>query len=166
MFLFFFLLMSNGCTRNLIKAGQKVAIIKKEDQRTGQLTIGLVQDILTNSAQHYRGIKVRLKSGAVGRISRIIDDQPERESNIGIERTVATRSEEVSNFISSKQGKEGKLGRPSNQNDKRPAINLSDFIISNQKTAVFSNQSWSCQFCTYINGPFSNICEMCNKKIS
>ena len=49
-----------------------MAVVKKEDQRSGQLTEGIVQDILTNSANHPHGIKVRLESGEVGRVKQIL----------------------------------------------------------------------------------------------
>lgn len=54
-----------------IKAGLKVAIVLKNDQRTGRLTHGVVQDILTSSPQHPHGIKVRLTDGQVGRVKEI-----------------------------------------------------------------------------------------------
>jgi len=59
--------------RENIKRGMKVAIVLKKDQRTGNLIQGIVQDILTNSATHPRGIKVRLMSGQVGRVKKIFD---------------------------------------------------------------------------------------------
>ena len=34
---------------------------------------GVVRDILTNSAYHSRGIKVRLTDGKVGRVQQILD---------------------------------------------------------------------------------------------
>ena len=49
----------------------RVSIILKKDQRTGALTKGIVKDILTGSAVHTRGIKVRLESGEVGRVRKI-----------------------------------------------------------------------------------------------
>ena len=58
--------------RNDIKPGMRVYIILKKDQRSGKLTEGLVKDILTNSANHPHGIKVRLQDGAVGRVQSII----------------------------------------------------------------------------------------------
>ena len=51
-----------------IKKGSVVAIVQKENQRTGKLTEGIVQDILTNSSTHPHGIKVRLTTGQVGRV--------------------------------------------------------------------------------------------------
>lgn len=57
-----------------IKVGQQVAIVLKQDQRTGKLTEGIVQAILTKSATHPHGIKVRLQSGAVGRVKQILAD--------------------------------------------------------------------------------------------
>jgi uncharacterized repeat protein (TIGR03833 family) len=63
--------MENGMKRSAIKAGQRVAIVLKEDQRTGKLTEGIVRDILTKSPTHPHGIKVRLESGAVGRVKEL-----------------------------------------------------------------------------------------------
>ena len=65
----------NGTQRSQIKPGQKVAIVLKKDQRTGKLTEGVVKDILTKSPTHPHGIKVRLESGAVGRVKHIISQQ-------------------------------------------------------------------------------------------
>lgn len=64
--------MMNGQKRSLITIGSKVQIVLKQDQRTGNLTEGIVKDILTNSATHPHGIKVRLESGAVGRVKEIL----------------------------------------------------------------------------------------------
>lgn len=58
--------------RSDIHAGSKVAIVLKQDQRTGKLTEGIVQDILTNSPRHPHGIKVRLTDGQVGRVKQIL----------------------------------------------------------------------------------------------
>lgn len=57
--------------RSEIKAGLQVCIVLKEDQRSGKLTEGIVKDILTKSPTHPHGIKVRLESGAVGRVKKI-----------------------------------------------------------------------------------------------
>ncbi|MCL5057810.1 MAG: YwbE family protein [Actinobacteria bacterium] len=62
----------NGTERKNIKPGFKVKIIQKQHQRTGQLTEGVVKDILTNSAVHPHGIKVRLESGIIGRVQEIM----------------------------------------------------------------------------------------------
>ncbi|MDX8335652.1 YwbE family protein [Candidatus Cetobacterium colombiensis] len=61
----------NGKNRNDVKPGIKVMVVKKEDQRTGKLTEGVVKDILTNSSFHPHGIKVRLQDGTVGRVQEI-----------------------------------------------------------------------------------------------
>ncbi|MDL2238378.1 YwbE family protein [Christensenellaceae bacterium OttesenSCG-928-K19] len=61
-----------GTQRKNIKPGIMVQVVKKEDQRTGKLTDGCVKDILTNSASHPHGIKVRLEDGTVGRVKNII----------------------------------------------------------------------------------------------
>ena len=57
--------------RDDIKAGMKVAIVTKVNQRSGELTQGIVKDILTKSSRHPHGIKVRLESGLVGRVKEI-----------------------------------------------------------------------------------------------
>ena len=62
----------DGQNRNNIKPGMKVAIVLKENQRTGELTEGIVKDILTNSQFHPRGIKVRLETGEIGRVRQIL----------------------------------------------------------------------------------------------
>ena len=64
--------MSAGQIRSNIHKGVKVQIVLKEDQRSGKLTSGVVKDILTNSANHPHGIKVRLESVEVGRVKEII----------------------------------------------------------------------------------------------
>lgn len=63
----------NGTERKNIKPGTRVKIVQKEHQRTGQLTEGVVKDLLTSSAVHHRGIKVRLDNGIVGRVQEIIN---------------------------------------------------------------------------------------------
>ncbi len=62
----------DGTVRANIQAGQQVAIVLKNDQRTGKLTYGVVQDILTKSPNHHHGIKVRLSDGCVGRVKQIL----------------------------------------------------------------------------------------------
>ena len=62
----------NGKNRINIKAGLKVNIVLKQDQRSGKLTQGIVKNILTNSPTHPHGIKVRLTDGSVGRVQEIL----------------------------------------------------------------------------------------------
>ena len=59
-------------TRSNIKPGIKVKVVQKQDQKTGKLTEGVIKNILTNSATHPHGIKVRLESGIVGRVKEIV----------------------------------------------------------------------------------------------
>jgi uncharacterized repeat protein (TIGR03833 family) len=67
----------NGKNRNDIKPGLNVNITQKPDQRSGKLTSGIVKDILTKSASHPHGIKVRLESGEVGRVQEIVETSHE-----------------------------------------------------------------------------------------
>jgi len=62
----------NGTVRADIKPGTHVKIVQKQDQRFGKLTEGIVKDVLTKSATHPHGIKVRLESGIVGRVKKLI----------------------------------------------------------------------------------------------
>jgi len=64
----------DGTKRSEIKPGLSVSIVLKQDQRTGKLTTGVVKDILTKSATHHHGIKVRLTSGEVGRVKEILSN--------------------------------------------------------------------------------------------
>ena len=63
----------NGQHRKDIKPGLRVSMTQKHNQRTGKLTSGVVKDILTTSAFHSRGIKVRLQTGEVGRVQEIVE---------------------------------------------------------------------------------------------
>ncbi len=63
--------MGEGTKRADIIAGLEVSIVLKQDQRTGKLTQGIVRDLLTKSATHPHGIKVRLENGLVGRVKNI-----------------------------------------------------------------------------------------------
>lgn len=62
----------DGTKRADIRPGLRVQIVLKKDQGSGNLTEGVVAEILTNSSTHPRGIKVRLESGAVGRVKTIL----------------------------------------------------------------------------------------------
>ena len=61
----------SGIDRVNIKPGLRVLVVLKSDQRSGKLTEGIVKDILTRSAVHPHGIKVRLENGLVGRVKEI-----------------------------------------------------------------------------------------------
>ena len=65
----------DGQKRSDVKPGMLVNIVQKQHQRTGELTEGIVKNILTNSANHPHGIKVRLETGEVGRVQEIIDEE-------------------------------------------------------------------------------------------
>lgn len=61
-----------GNSRASIKVGAQVSVVQKHDQRTGELTEGIVKRILTNSSNHPHGIKVMLESGIVGRVKEVL----------------------------------------------------------------------------------------------
>ena len=62
----------NGNNRSDIAPGMRVKVVRKEDQRNGTLTEGIVRDLLTKSPHHPHGIKVRLEGGIVGRVQEIL----------------------------------------------------------------------------------------------
>ena len=65
----------SGRNRADITAGTRVQVVRKQDQRTGNLTEGIVKDILTKSATHPHGIKVRLTSGVIGRVKKVLSEE-------------------------------------------------------------------------------------------
>lgn len=65
----------DGKNRKDIYPGLEVDIILKKDQRSGKLTRGIVENLLTSAPYHSRGIKVRLEDGQVGRVANVIDMQ-------------------------------------------------------------------------------------------
>jgi uncharacterized repeat protein (TIGR03833 family) len=62
----------NGTIRANIRPGLRVQVVQKQDQRSGRLTEGVVQALLTSAPSHPHGIKVRLESGIVGRVKEIL----------------------------------------------------------------------------------------------
>lgn len=62
----------DGRNRADVALGARVQVVQKQDQRSGKLTDGTVQEILTSSATHPHGIKVRLAGGEVGRVKVIL----------------------------------------------------------------------------------------------
>ena len=64
----------NGQNRNDIYPGLEVDVILKKDQRSGALTRGIVERLLTSATYHSRGIKVRLEDGQVGRVAHIVEE--------------------------------------------------------------------------------------------
>lgn len=62
----------NGTLRKDINSGLRVRIVRKQDQSSGKLVEGIVKDILTKSATHPHGIKVRLVDGQIGRVKEIV----------------------------------------------------------------------------------------------
>ena len=65
--------MADGRNRKDVQVGLKVEVVQKHHQRTGELTVGFVKKLLTNSPNHPHGIKVMLDSGIVGRVKNIIE---------------------------------------------------------------------------------------------
>jgi len=65
---------SDGTIRKNIKIGSEVEIVQKQDQRSGNLTEGVVKRLLTKSPKHPHGIKVQLDSGEVGRVKVILNE--------------------------------------------------------------------------------------------
>lgn len=64
----------SGQIRQNIDIGSEVEIIQKQDQRSGNITEGIVKRILTKSPNHPHGIKVILETGEVGRVKWVLND--------------------------------------------------------------------------------------------
>ena len=62
----------DGTIRDNVTEGMEVDVVQKQDQSSGELIRGIVAEILTSSAEHPHGIKVRLESGQVGRVQNIV----------------------------------------------------------------------------------------------
>ena len=73
----------DGRSRKDIRPGVRVAVVLKNDQRTGKRTLGIVKDILTSSSSHPHGIKVRLADGQVGRVQEILGNVRNGEEHSG-----------------------------------------------------------------------------------
>jgi len=67
------MLLGSVPSRDKIKIGVRVQIVQKQDQRTGNLTEGIVKRILTSSNFHPHGIKVELENGIIGRVQNILE---------------------------------------------------------------------------------------------
>ncbi len=65
----------SGPERKRIRPGAEVQIVQKHHQRSGTLTRGVVQHILTKSPTHPHGIKVRLETGEIGRVKEILSER-------------------------------------------------------------------------------------------
>ncbi|MEM6522356.1 MAG: YwbE family protein [Bacteroidota bacterium] len=63
----------DGRKRSNIQPGMEVGVVLKKDQRTENITYGVVEKLLTKSNYHPHGIKVMLENGQVGRVKEIID---------------------------------------------------------------------------------------------
>lgn len=59
---------ASGTYRRNVRPGMRVGVVMKDDQPSGELTMGIVRDLLTSSEEHPHGIKVCLVSGHVGRV--------------------------------------------------------------------------------------------------
>ncbi len=70
-----------GQLRADIRPGLRVEVVLKRDQHSGQRTIGVVKDILTSSAYHPRGIKVRLQDGQIGRVQAVLSEESSNEQD-------------------------------------------------------------------------------------
>ena len=66
--------MKGGQNRDDIYPGLEVGIILKKDQRSGDITYGVVKNLLTSAKFHTRGIKVRLEDGQIGRVAEIVEE--------------------------------------------------------------------------------------------
>ena len=65
----------DGTRRADISLGTRVRVVQKQDQSSGMLIEGTVSEVLTKSATHPHGIKVRLASGVIGRVKAVLSER-------------------------------------------------------------------------------------------
>lgn len=158
--------------RTAINRGTFVSVIQKHHQKTGQLTQGIVQEILTNSQNHPRGIKVRLENGIVGRVQQI---NPQSESGRQSERRSRREFENDAKEVENDS-------KRNDMSSTKPTL-LSDFISFGEVTkwrcgrctldnvggdecaACGENRTIECTRCTFLNIASVQFCEMCNSKL-
>lgn len=61
----------DGRDKKNIKVGTKVSIVQNRDKHSGQLSHGVVKEIVDAGSFHPKGIEVRLKNGLEGRVKEI-----------------------------------------------------------------------------------------------
>mmetsp|Transcript_24612 Transcript_24612/g.38789 ORF Transcript_24612/g.38789 Transcript_24612/m.38789 type:complete len:219 (+) Transcript_24612:345-1001(+) len=117
-----------GCHRDAIHPGSSsVYVVKKEDQRSGRETSGVVMRLLTNSSYHPRGIKVMLEGGVVGRVTRFIGDE-------------AVNNDGANNGSDDDDGRDYDYG-PSSDTTRT----LADFILPSGSAGTNANNNGSSQ---------------------
>jgi uncharacterized repeat protein (TIGR03833 family) len=120
--------------------GSEVSVVQKQDQFSGRLTQGKVSEILTNSAYHPRGIKVRLVDGTVGRIS---DGSQQNESYSTMEDTApAPPRRSLADFMI-------------------PVAPVPSRTIAIEPPSAEPADEWSCPACTFVNSSLLPECELC-----
>lgn len=62
------------------KAGDRVLVAQKINYENGELTEGIVKDVLTKRRFHPRGHKVRLENGIIGRVQKFLDSKLQKDS--------------------------------------------------------------------------------------
>eukprot|EP00121_Abeoforma_whisleri_P014247 Awhi_evm1s13138 len=171
---------SANMVRSNIYSGLSVSIVKKEDQKSGQLTHGKVSMILTNSEIHPRGIKVKLMNGMVGRVQQINQTEDKEDRNSLVNHTSHDYNygtlEEHFNCSPNKvifhhdfevidgrknwmQATNFESPRSSGEN-----MNLASEICDNYNQEFCDKREtfWDCKACTFRNSAFLSVCEICD----
>jgi uncharacterized repeat protein (TIGR03833 family) len=141
---------TNNASTHLI--GTEVSVIQKHDQSTGRLTKGIIAEILTNSASHPRGIKVRLEDGTVGRIGdpsspagpSYFDDNNNSEA-------APPRGASLADFMTPANN----ASWPTPAGAGAPPVAVAE-----------NTPDWACFTCTFVNSGLLSECEMCQTKRS
>ena len=152
-----------------VSPGTEVAIVLKCDQRSGRLTHGIVQSILTNSTNHPRGIKVRLTSGQVGRVQHVSVGQSSCGGGHGIATTTARASSPRTTSVHDDRSfaeERTTFGRESS--GPTATSSLGDWLPASMITEAIQATStpgivipWNCSACTYENTNLELECEIC-----
>ena len=143
---------SNGNRQNAQQLiGSPVSVVQKQHQGTNVRTEGLVAEILTQSAFHPRGIKVRLVDGTVGRIALASASQPAEA-----EGRPRRRHASLADFMVPVGPQTSPLPPPLH-----PATRPRDPPLS---SFPFTEHEWACSACTFVNSGLLPDCELCQTK--
>lgn len=166
---------ASATNRSSIREGKsRVKVVQKHHQKTGELTEGVVRRILTNSAEHHRGIKVELTTGIVGRVAEIIASQSQDDEDTASE-AAAVGQRQANSRVERSRRREFQDDR--NQDGRASSVMLSDFIsdslpvvasfsprslgASDDQTDAYADRQIACSVCTFLNSILLPSCEMC-----
>ncbi|KAL3895062.1 MAG: hypothetical protein SGCHY_004919 [Lobulomycetales sp.] len=154
-------------TRDSVRPGMAVSVVQKQDQRTGRLTTGTVAQILTNSASHPRGIKVRLTSGIVGRVTAAHATRtppqahPTRtppQAEAGDDAPAPTAAYTLADWLPDTPTPTASCLTCTFENNVEASVCV---VCGSLMRPAQRSDAWTCSACTFINPLQAQRCEIC-----